>query len=206
MDPNYTDITLIWDRSGSMRAMKSEPIGAFNAFIEEQKKGEGKCLVTLILFDHEYVFAHRAVPIDKVVPLTKRTYIPRGTTALYDALGRAISEAGGRFAGMPENERPSKVIFATLTDGLENASKEWAGAQVKEAIETQTEKFNWSFVYLGTDVSQIQEQGERIGTLSANMVSYNQAKAGDLELKVRRMSGRVATYRATGAGGQSLGG
>src|SRR5258708_24059358 len=106
-----------------MNAMKEEAIGGINAFLESQQKLPGEARLTLVLFDHEYIVAHDGVPIKDVPPLDKHSYVPRGTTALLDAIGRTINTIGERLDRTPEPDRPGKVIVAILTDGLENASQ-----------------------------------------------------------------------------------
>src|SRR6185437_887189 len=118
-NPNFTDITIVLDRSGSMEVIADDTVGGFNQFLKEQKKVPGKALLTLVQFDHEYQFVHQAVPIGSVPLLTRKTYVPRGSTALLDAIGRAINETGQRLAALPEPERPGNVIVMILTDGLE---------------------------------------------------------------------------------------
>jgi hypothetical protein len=74
--------------------------------------------VTLAQFDNEYEVVYLREPVRQAPRLTADTYVPRGTTALLDAIGRTIDELGARLAGMPEGERPGKVIFVIITDGL----------------------------------------------------------------------------------------
>ena len=76
-----------------MNAMKKEAIGGINAFLESQQKLPGEALLTLV-FDHEYIVAHDGVPIEDVPPLDNHSYVPRGTTALLDAIGRTINTIG----------------------------------------------------------------------------------------------------------------
>jgi uncharacterized protein YegL len=113
-----------------MNAMKEEAIGGINAFLESQQKLPGEAHLTLVLFDHEYIVAHDGVPIKDVPPLDNHSYVPRGTTALLDAIGRTINTIGERLDRTPEPERPAKVIVAILTDGLENASQEFKRREI----------------------------------------------------------------------------
>ncbi|MCL2471991.1 MAG: hypothetical protein FWF25_09705 [Propionibacteriaceae bacterium] len=68
--------------------------------------------------------------------------MPRGSTALLDAVGRSITAFGERLAALPEDDRPSRVIFAIMTDGMENASKEFTHAAIKEMITRQEKTYN----------------------------------------------------------------
>ncbi|MGD9168822.1 MAG: VWA domain-containing protein [Candidatus Thiodiazotropha sp.] len=148
MNQYLTDITVVLDRSGSMSTCRTDAEGGLNQFITDQKKSEGECVFTLVQFDTDYEFVHKGVPINEVghCQLT-----PRGMTALHDAVGRAINETGLRLSSMPEESRPGLVIFVILTDGMENASKEFKLDQIKEMIQTQQDQFNWKFTFLGAN-------------------------------------------------------
>jgi uncharacterized protein YegL len=146
-----TEIVFILDRSGSMQALKNDAIGGFNAFIEKQKKQSGEAVVTVALFDDQYEVLENGTPIDKVKPLSDATYVPRGMTALYDAVGRTINEVEARVKRTAAKDRPEKIIAVVITDGHENASKEFRGGKVKEMIADQREKNKWEVIFIGAD-------------------------------------------------------
>lgn len=156
MNKDYTDITLIVDRSGSMNTCRLEAENGVNHYIDQQKKQPGKCTFSLVQFDSEYEFVHRGVPVQDVPPYTLH---PRGMTALLDALGRAINETGERLAAMPESERPGLVIFVIVTDGQENSSHEFTKEQIKKMIECQQTVYSWQFTYLGANQDAFAEAG-----------------------------------------------
>lgn len=155
MQKDLTEIAYVLDRSGSMQTLASDAIGGFNSFLEGQKKLEGRANFTLVLFDHEYQVVHQSVDIQQVPPLDERTYIPRGQTALLDAIGRTIDDLGARLARMPEEERPAKVIVAIFTDGLENASRVYTNERLAESIKHQQEKYSWEFLFLAANQDAI---------------------------------------------------
>jgi Mg-chelatase subunit ChlD len=132
------DRIFILDRSGSMETCRDDTIGGFNAFLNEQKADGGT--LTLILFDHEYELLYECKPINDVEPLTMQTFVPRGSTALLDAIGRAIKECKTQTI-------PTVVI---LTDGHENASHTYTKAHIKDLI-AERQKDGWTFVYLGAN-------------------------------------------------------
>lgn len=148
---NLTEIICIIDRSGSMGSIKSDAIGGFNSFIEEQKKVSGEANVTLTLFNHNYVISYSGKPLSEVEHLNENTYVPSGTTALLDAVGRTIDDTGHRLSNTHEEERPAKVIVTILTDGLENASKDYTRRQVFDKIKHQREVYKWEFVFLAAN-------------------------------------------------------
>ena len=119
---DLTHLYFLLDRSGSMQSIKSDIEGGFAAFVDEQRKAPGECLANLSQFDDVYEVVYADRPLADVPPLDLQ---PRNMTALHDAMGRLITDAGAKLAAIPEDERPGTVIVAIMTDGLENASQEW---------------------------------------------------------------------------------
>ena len=156
MRSDLTDITLVVDRSGSMEQVREDAEGGVNSFIAQQAKEPGEALLTLVQFDTEYEFLHKGVPISQV---PKYELVPRGMTALLDAVGRAINETGERLAKMDEQDRPGLVVFVVMTDGLENSSKEFSKATIKEMIERQQQQYSWHFTFLGANQDAFAEAG-----------------------------------------------
>ena len=97
-DPTYTDITMVLDRSGSMQSIKDDTIGGFDAFISEQGRLPGRCTVSLVQFDNVYEEVYTGRDLADVPGLT---LVPRGSTAMLDAIGRAVNATGARLAAMP---------------------------------------------------------------------------------------------------------
>jgi hypothetical protein len=195
MRSDLTDITVVLDRSGSMSSIKDDAEGGLNTFIKEQAKQPGSALFTLVQFDTEYEFVHRAVPISEVPHCT---LVPRGATALLDAVGRAIIETGDRLKNINENDRPGLVIIVILTDGLENQSREFTKDKVKEMIKQQSEVYKWQFVYLGANQDAFAEAGG-IGIAASSSANYVQAGAA-----FTATSGNVTRMRTARATGQHV--
>lgn len=167
MKEDYTHITFLLDRSGSMSNVWSDVKGGFKTLIEDQKKEAGECTFTLVTFDHDY---ETPVNFQNIKDVSgELTVNPRGNTALLDSLGKAIVETGERLAKMDEKDRPSKILFISQTDGQENASKEFSRGKIKDLIKQQEDKYKWKFMFLGADQNAIQ-QAASFG-FAANMVS-----------------------------------
>ena len=152
MKNGYSDITVVLDRSGSMACLVDEVIGAFNTFVDEQQQVAGQASFSLVQFDDRYEVYLDAVDLAKVGRLDRTTYVPRGMTALYDAVGRAIVATGTRLAALDEAERPDKVVFRIQTDGMENASRAFDAATRQAMIRHQQDKYAWEFVFLGANI------------------------------------------------------
>lgn len=157
MKDNLTEMVFILDRSGSMQNLTSDTIGGFNSMIEKQKNEDGEAFVTTVLFDDNYEILHDHVNIQDVKPITTKEYYARGLTAFRDAVGKTINSVGIRLNETPEDERPSKVVFVIVTDGMENASMEFTKETVKGMIEHQQTKYSWVFMFLGANMDAVSE-------------------------------------------------
>jgi uncharacterized protein YegL len=197
MKKGYTHVAFLLDRSGSMYKIKSDTIGGFNNFIKDQKKEEGECTFSMVQFDDEYEVLHDFEKIKDVSKLTGKSFVPRGWTALLDALGRSIVETGEKLSNMKEEDRPEKVLFIILTDGEENASKEYSSAQIMEKIKHQEKKYNWKFIYLGANQDAIKESA-KYGISSVNTMSVSASAAGVGET-YSTLSKTVTNVRGTDA-------
>jgi hypothetical protein len=172
MRSDLTDITLVVDRSGSMQAIQQDAQGGVNAFIRKQAGEPGEALLTLVQFDTEYEVVHGGAPIQQVPEYHLE---PRGCTALLDAVGRAINETGKRLSDMEEGQRPGLVAFVITTDGLENSSREFNKAQIKEMIQHQQEQYDWHFTFLGANQDAFAEAGG-LGIHADRAAQYAPAK------------------------------
>lgn len=154
MNPHLTEIAYILDRSGSMESMQEPAVAAFNQFVKSQLDVPGEARLTLVLFDDQYEVPLAVLPIEQVPELTAATYVPRGSTALLDAIGRTIKETSARIDAMPEAERPGKVILTIFTDGYENASREYTAAHISDLIAMHRAK-GWEFLFLAANQDAI---------------------------------------------------
>lgn len=154
MKKNYLKIIFVIDESGSMQGTESDVIGGFNNFIEEQKsKPYGKIDVTLYKFNNESSRVFNNLPLDEIRHLERRDYNPGGLTALYDTIGIAISETEKHKTNLKQRHRPDMILMVIITDGQENASREYSSLTIKSLIEKNEKRENWQFIYLGADLS-----------------------------------------------------
>jgi uncharacterized protein YegL len=190
---NFTSINVVIDRSGSMSNLAKDTIGSFNTFLTDQKDVPGEAALTLCTFNTHYSLVHDFVKLATVPNLDAKTYSPSGGTALLDALGATINSVGQKLAAMPEDERPSKVIFLVITDGEENSSHEFTKAQVKAMILHQQEVYKWEFVFMGANIDAVSE-AESLGIRGANTVNYCATVAGTQDL-YKSVSSGMKSYR-----------
>lgn len=155
MKSNLLHICFVLDESSSMYGSVSDVIGGFQKLIDEQKQIEdGECIVSVYRFSGTVTTDFIGKPVRDVQPLV---YNPGGCTAMNDGIGTAIDEIGLWLSDMDESERPSKNLIVIMTDGEENASKEYTLKDVRDRIQHQEEKYNWSFVYMGTDLTSLDD-------------------------------------------------
>jgi len=147
-DPNYTHWTLVVDRSGSMEMLKTDAQGAINKMMAEQRAMPGRLTLTLVQFDTVIETVQNRVDIHAAKDYQ---LVPRGLTALLDAVGKAIVETGEALAALPEGERPGHVFVMIVTDGQENSSREYRLKQIQALIKEQEERWGWVFAFFGAE-------------------------------------------------------
>ena len=140
MKNNITELVFILDRSGSMAGLESDTIGGFNAMLEQQKKQNGACYVSTVLFDDVSEVLHDRVKLQDVPKMTDSDYTVRGCTALIDAIGGAIHHIGNVHKYARPEDVPEHTMFVITTDGQENASHRYTSERVKQMIERQKTK------------------------------------------------------------------
>jgi len=190
----YTKIVMVLDRSGSMQSIKADTIGGVNQFLESQKKVKGKAEMSLVLFDDRYEPLFHGLDIQKVEDLNENTFVPRGTTALLDAVGKTINTTYSEIKSTKKNDRPEQVVFVVVTDGYENNSKEFTREAIFNMITEMKEKDKWQFVFLGANQDAIKEGGQ-YGFDADSSLSYSSLSTWATYAVV---SDKIATFRSTG--------
>jgi hypothetical protein len=193
---DLTEIAYVLDRSGSMQSLASDAIGGFNAFLSDQKQLPGRANFTLVLFDHEYLVLHRSVDIRHVPELDDKSYVPRGNTALLDAVGRTIDDLGAHLARTPEHLRPAKVMIAIFTDGLENSSRVYTTDRLAASIQHQQEKYSWEFLFLAANQDAI-ASAAKFAIPAAQAMNFAATPAG-VRASNFELNERVKKFRSSG--------
>ncbi|QGF20307.1 hypothetical protein SEA_SIXAMA_128 [Gordonia phage Sixama] len=175
MIDNLTHIAILIDRSGSMAYIEQATVTGLQEFLEEQKKVPGDVKVTLADFDTTYTKVFDNVSLDEA---KKYKLEPRGMTALYDGIGKLVTEKGAELRALDEKDRPGKVIVVILTDGAENASKEWTQDAVKELLKQQQDVYSWDVMFLGANIDA-ERVGASIGVAHSHSLTYG-ANATDV--------------------------
>ena len=193
MKENLTELVFILDRSGSMSSLETDTIGGFNSMLERQKKESGEAFVTTVLFDDKYEVLHDRYDIKGVKLLTEKEYYVRGSTALLDAIGITINNIGKALSDTKEEDRPGKVLFVIITDGMENSSREFSYEKVKKMVEHQKSKYSWDFIFLGANIDAI-KTANSFG-ISADMATNFVSDSAGTQLNYKIVSEVVSSFR-----------
>ena len=193
MKENLTELVFILDRSGSMSGLETDTIGGFNSMLERQKKESGEAFVTTVLFDDKYEVLHDRYDIKGVKLLTEKEYYVRGSTALLDAIGITINNIGKALSDAKEEDRPGKVLFVIITDGMENSSREFSYEKVKKMVEHQKSKYSWDFIFLGANIDAI-KTANSFG-ISADMATNFVSDSAGTQLNYKIVSEVVSSFR-----------
>ena len=176
---------IIIDESGSMQSIKKEAIDSVNETIQTirsaQKKHEDQeHYVSLVTFNDDVKTVYECVPVDEVKELTAETYQPDCCTALYDAMGISLNALRKKVA------EDDKVLVTVVTDGYENASKEYSGKAIKALVDELKAK-NWVFAYIGAN--------QDVEAVAATISITNVLKFEATPLGTATMGARVASAR-----------
>ena len=151
MKKGLTELVFVLDTSGSMAGLEEDAVGGFNSMLEQQKKEEGEALVTTVLFNNKSVTVHDRLPIGRVPALTKQDYVVGGGTALLDAVGSSVERTALIHRYAREEDVPERTMFAIMTDGMENASRDYSCGIVRRLIEESKAK-GWEFIFLAANI------------------------------------------------------
>ena len=182
---SYMHVALVLDASGSMGSLRTTTIESLKKFFEGLKSEDDKTLLDVWQFDDEVKHLADSVDLNAGAPRTIEDYTIGGCTALYDAICTGIDELGRKFAAMPEAERPDGVIFAILTDGFENASRNFTREDVKNRIEHQSTKYSWDFRFLAANQDAI-TTGRDFGLAAESCATFDASEAGVVHMFCER--------------------
>ena len=193
MKKDYTHICIVLDASGSMGCIENDIKGSFNTFLDKQREEPGKTVFDLFQFSDEVERLVKSADLALFKDDLMAKYTCSGCTALNDAVCTAIDTMGREFAAMPESERPENVLCVIITDGEENASKEFSAKDVKQRIEHQKNVYNWEFDFLAAN-QEAWETGFTMGLTREQCANFEQSSIG-VSCMADRMLYRAAETR-----------
>lgn len=170
-------VVSVVDESSSMGHLQKATIDGFNEYMDELRKDEEAAedtYISLVKFSSSVSVVFENQKLSNVEPLTTKSYVPNGMTALFDGIARGVSVVDPKVA--PED----KVVVLVQTDGAENYSRESTRETILKTIEDREGRGNWTFVYLGAGIpeDQLVTASAGIGVGAANTVSYGATAQG----------------------------
>lgn len=171
MKKDLTELVFILDKSGSMSGLESDTVGGFNSLIRKQREEKGECLVSVVLFDNISRVLYDRVGLDKVPEMKASDFAVGGCTALIDAVGGAVHHIGNVHKYARGEDVPEHTVFVIMTDGIENASREYTSDAVKAEIERRKSERGWEFLFLGANIDAV-ETAQNIGISRRRSVDY----------------------------------
>lgn len=169
-----THVLLVTDMSGSMSGLAEDVRGGFNSYLDGLAQGDGEFRITAAAFDTEYMSLCVDTTLADAPRLTTSNYMPRGGTALLDAVGRTI---GGFELRVPTLGDDDKVILVIQTDGHENSSREYTYDDVKKLLNDRTgEAGKWAVIYIGAG-ADTWDQAQRMGVRADSYVNTSGSRA-----------------------------
>lgn len=182
-----TELVFILDKSGSMHGLENDTLGGYNSLLVENQKNPTPCLVSTILFNDRINLLHDRIDISTLNELTVKDYFVGGSTALLDAIGYGITKIENVL-----KHQDHQVLFVIITDGYENASREYNGQQIKNMIE-KAKSSGWDFVFLGADID-IEVVSKEYGFDADKATSYHRDSKG-VATNFETLSHVVSNYR-----------
>jgi hypothetical protein len=181
---NQTEIVVVLDRSGSMGSIAPSTVEGFNKFLLEQQNSEGEAFITLVQFDDRYEVNYSSIPVKNAQPLILgESFVPRGSTALLDAIGRTIEEL----------KTDRDVVFVIITDGEENSSKTYKRKAINKMIDNLQKEEEWKFLFLAANQDAI-KSGSSLGISADNSITYAATSAGAYNV-FNTVSVNMSSYR-----------
>ena len=185
---------IILDKSGSMGSIANAAISGFNETVggirsaQERFNETQEHFVSLMIFCNcEKTMVYDMVPVDKVKELTSKEYRPCCCTPLYDAMGISINAL---YKAIKDKDDATAVV-TVITDGLENASREYSGKAVKALVERMKDEEGWNFAYIGTN----QDVQATSASLSIdNHMAFEDDDAGMREAWARERKSKMSMY------------
>lgn len=189
MKKKRTELVFILDKSGSMSGLETDSIGGYNSMLAQQRALTHDCLITTVLFDNECLLLHDRLKLTKVKDMTHKDYLVGGSTALLDAIGQTIQH-------MSQMKDARNVLFVIITDGQENASRQFTMQTVKRLLEQQKEAKGWVFIFLGANIDAV-ETASRMGISPDHAADFLSDSEGT-QLNYQVIADTITTYRTSG--------
>lgn len=197
MKKNYTHISIVLDRSGSMRPRMQDVLGSVKSLIQQHREsttGDSTCTISLTFFNDKI---DHAIEFKDVMSISDQTIddlniYANNFTSLRDAIYSNIINTGQHLSKLDESERPEKVMVVIQTDGMENSSTECSIELLKETITEQKEKYQWNFLFIGANEKEIMNARNLYGFDAHTAITYNEKNTSN---SLNTVFAKTVSYR-----------
>jgi hypothetical protein len=198
-----THIAVVLDNSGSMHSLIGSTIEGFNEYLDSQRELEGKTTLTLAKFGNRYDLVKDFVSVSTFDGLCTDTYkADGGGTALLDAIGKTVIETDQSIS--EREEKPDNVVVVIITDGGENASREYKKDDIVKMIQNYEENHDWTFVFIGANQDAFAEAGG-MGMRACNTMNYDASAEGTRAMYANLATSTTSYRSARAKGVQQIG-
>lgn len=198
-------ITMVLDRSGSMGTIRDATIDGVNEYINKQKMEPFPATFSLYQFDDKFDTVFNRTDIKNVPTLNTDTFVPRGMTALNDAIGRAIALTAASISkshcASCHQDVPQKILFVIVTDGGENASQEYTLQRLAE-LKKEKEAKGWDFVFIGANIDAF-AVGSQYGFKRSSTLQFD-SNPESVSKTYANLSQSSTSYRSSAAAGKPV--
>lgn len=189
------EVVAIMDRSGSMAGKVEDAVGGFNSTLEvlrQEQTDDSTINVSVKLFDNQEEMLIRSIPLADVRPLKTHQFIPRGQTALLDAMGNTLTFFMEKKLMNPEAYDCCTIYV--VTDGMENCSRTFTRNRIKEMIQSAEQTYNIKVIYLAANQDAILEAGN-LGINAGQAINYSESRE-ETEAAYRSAAAMVGRHRS----------
>jgi len=190
---------IILDASGSMFSIYEQALSGVNETITTIRKAKTEMpeqdqILSLGSFADNLQHVYNGTTIEQVGPFTRADYQLRGCTALYDAMGEMLTRER-RFV-----RRGDKVLVTIITDGYENASKQWTAGSIKQLVD-ELRREDWVFTYIGAN-QDVEKEAQKMGVV--NTLKFEATVEGTVKMFEKEARSRQRWNERVNRGEENL--
>jgi uncharacterized protein YegL len=199
-----TYVAIILDKSGSMSSVRKQAVQDYNEQIQQMKENakEQEIKACLLTFNGS-VFEHTWLEdVSTLEEATVESYIPNGGTAMYDALGHAVSKLQDTVTD--KDDENVAFLIITISDGEENSSRHYNSEKLRTMISGCQETNRWTFTYMGCSEDYLKKVSKETNIPLDNMAVWSNSSVEAASLGLSSKTMRSANYFSKRASGQSV--
>jgi uncharacterized protein YegL len=207
MEKQTTHVAIILDRSGSMWRTKTATVRGYNEQVQQIKEDaqdeNHDIFVSLVTFNGSVTEHLWCVPAEQLEEADEEDFIPKGTTALRDAMGHTIQKL---LDTTDSEDKDTAYLICLISDGEELSSKHFSKDALRELTESVQNSDRWTINYMGCDESYLKKIAQETAVPIDNCAVWANDTAQNTEFAMKEMGGKLGGYfgmRSSGGGTSS---